>query len=50
MPRFCLAAFPAFMALASLSTTRARRHAVIATSAVFLGLAVFEWSVQQWVS
>jgi hypothetical protein len=50
MPRFCLVAFPAFSALASLSTTPARRRAVVATSAVFLGIAVFEWSAQQWVS
>jgi hypothetical protein len=49
-PRFCVVVFPAFMALASLSTTVARRRIVIATSAIFLGLAVFQWSVQQWVS
>jgi hypothetical protein len=49
-PRFCVVIFPAFMALASLSTTAVRQRIVIATSAVLLGIAVFEWSVQQWVS
>lgn len=50
MPRFCVVVFPAFLALASLTTSTARQRIVIATSALFLGLAVFEWSVQQWVS
>jgi hypothetical protein len=49
-PRFCVVIFPAFMALASLSTTAVRQRLVIATSALFLGIAVFQWSVQQWVS
>jgi 4-amino-4-deoxy-L-arabinose transferase-like glycosyltransferase len=50
MPRFCVVAFPAFLALASLTNSAAQRRFVVATSALFLGLAVFEWSTQQWVS
>jgi dolichyl-phosphate-mannose-protein mannosyltransferase len=50
MPRFCLVVFPAFMALASLTRSAVRQRAVVAVSAIFLGVAVFEWSVQQWVS
>lgn len=50
MPRFCIVIFPAFIALASLTTSATRQRIVVATSGLFLGLAVFEWSVQQWVS
>jgi hypothetical protein len=50
MPRFCIVVFPAFLALATLTTTPARHRLVVAVSATLLGLATFQWSVQQWVS
>ncbi|HEY8315373.1 MAG TPA: glycosyltransferase family 39 protein [Gaiellaceae bacterium] len=50
MPRFCLPLFPAFLALAAIGTTARRDRAIVAASALFLGVAVVEWSVGQWVS
>lgn len=50
MPRFCLTLFPAFLALASLATTATRDRIVIATSTALLGVAVFFWTIERWVS
>ena len=50
MPRFCLPLFPAFLALAGLATTERRDRAILTASTVFLGVAVVEWTVGQWVS
>ncbi|HEV8686783.1 MAG TPA: mannosyltransferase family protein [Gaiellaceae bacterium] len=50
LPRFGLVVFPFFLALASLGRTP-RAHAVIlGTSALFLGVAVTQWALWQWVS
>lgn len=50
MPRFCLPLFPAFLALAAIAHTPRRDRAILVCSSVFLGIAVVEWSVGQWVS
>jgi hypothetical protein len=50
LPRFGLVVFPFFLALAWLGRTP-RAHAVIlGTSALFLGVAVTQWALWQWVS
>ena len=50
MPRFCLPLFPAFLALAAIANTERRNRAILVVSSLFLGVAVVEWSVGQWVS
>jgi hypothetical protein len=51
LPRFGLVIFPLFLALASLTTGRPRVHnAVVACSALFLGIAVVQWALWQWVA
>jgi 4-amino-4-deoxy-L-arabinose transferase-like glycosyltransferase len=50
MPRFCLPLFPAFLALAAIANTERRDRAILVVSSLFLGVAVVEWSVGQWVS
>jgi hypothetical protein len=51
LPRFGLVIFPFFLALAALTTDRPRAHtAVVACSAVFLGIAVAQWALWQWVA
>jgi hypothetical protein len=51
LPRFGLVIFPFFLALASLTTGRPRLHALVATtSALFLGIAIVQWSLWQWVA
>jgi hypothetical protein len=51
LPRFGLVIFPIFLALAALTTGRPRVHnAVVACSALFLGIAVVQWAVWQWVA
>ena len=50
MPRFCLPLFPAFLAVAAMASTARRERAVLIVSSLFLGVAVVEWSVGQWVS
>ena len=51
LPRFGLVIFPFFLALAALTTDRPRAHtAVVAGSAVFLGVAVAQWALWQWVA
>lgn len=50
LPRFGLAIFPFFLALA-LVGARPRAHAaIVAVSAAFLGIAVVQWALWQWVS
>ena len=51
LPRFGLVIFPLFLALASLTATRPRLHnAVVACGALFLGIAVVQWALWQWVA
>ena len=51
LPRFGLVVFPFFLALAALTAGRPRAHtAVVACSAVFLGIAVTQWALWQWVA
>ena len=51
IPRFGLVIFPLFLALAAVSAGRPRLHtAIVACSALLLGVAVVQWSLWQWVS
>jgi hypothetical protein len=51
LPRFGLVIFPFFLALAALTAARPRLHmAVAACSALFLGVAVVQWALWQWVA
>jgi hypothetical protein len=51
LPRFGLVIFPLFLALSALTTARPRLHnAVVACSALFLGVAVVQWALWQWVA
>jgi 4-amino-4-deoxy-L-arabinose transferase-like glycosyltransferase len=50
MPRFCLVLFPAFLALASMATTRRRDGTVLVLSSFFLAVATVQWSLGSWVS
>ena len=51
LPRFGLVIFPLFLALAALTAGRPRLHvAVVACSALFLGVAVVQWALWQWVA
>jgi hypothetical protein len=51
LPRFGLVLFPLFLALAALGGGRPRLHsAVVAVSAIFLGVAVVQWVTWQWVA
>ena len=51
LPRFGLVIFPLFLALAAVTSTRPRlRAAVVACSALFLGIAVVQWALWQWVA
>jgi hypothetical protein len=50
MPRFCLTLFPAFLALASLATTRARDQAILVLSSTMLAVATVAWATGYWVS
>jgi hypothetical protein len=51
LPRFGLVIFPFFLALAAVTATRPRLHtAAIACSALFLGIAVVQWALWQWVA
>jgi mannosyltransferase PIG-V len=50
IPRFGLTVFPFFLALAALGS-RPRVHvAILSVSATFLGVAIVQWSLWQWVS
>jgi mannosyltransferase PIG-V len=51
LPRFGLVVFPLFLALAAIAAGRPRLHtAIVACSSVFLGIAVVQWALWQWVS
>jgi len=51
IPRFGLVIFPLFLALAALTAGRKRAHtAVVACSALLLGVAVVQWALWQWVA
>jgi hypothetical protein len=51
LPRFGLVIFPLFLALAAITAGRPRLHtAVVACSAVLLGVAVVQWALWQWVA
>jgi mannosyltransferase PIG-V len=50
MPRFGLAVFPIFLALAVVGGRPRVHTAILATSAIFLGVAVSEWALWQWVA
>lgn len=51
LPRFGLVIFPLFLALAALTATRPRLHtAVVACGGLFLGIAVVQWALWQWVA
>jgi hypothetical protein len=51
LPRFGLVVFPFFLALATLTNGRPRLHtAVVACSAMLLGIAVTQWALWQWVA
>jgi hypothetical protein len=51
LPRFGLVVFPLFLALAAVTAARPRLHTVvIACSALFLGIAVVQWALWQWVA
>jgi Mannosyltransferase (PIG-V) len=51
LPRFGLVIFPFFLALAALAAGRPRVHtAIVALSSLFLGVAVVQWALWQWVA
>ena len=50
MPRFGLVIFPVFLALAALGGRPRLHTAIVAVSALFLGVAVVQWALWQWVS
>jgi hypothetical protein len=51
LPRFGLVIFPLFLALAALTSDRPRAHnAIVACSGIFLGVAVVQWTLWQWVA
>jgi predicted membrane-bound dolichyl-phosphate-mannose-protein mannosyltransferase len=51
LPRFGLVVFPLFLALATLTASRPRLHtAVVTCSGLFLGIAVVQWALWQWVA
>ena len=51
LPRFGLVIFPLFLALAAVTAGRPRAHtAIVACSSLFLGVAVVQWALWQWVA
>jgi Mannosyltransferase (PIG-V) len=50
LPRFGLVVFPFFLALALVGAEPRRHAAIVGASAVFLGVAVTQWALWQWVS
>jgi hypothetical protein len=50
LPRFGVVVFPFFLALAWLGRTPRAHAAILGTSALFLGVAVTQWALWQWVS
>ena len=50
LPRFGLVVFPFFLALAVLGARPRVHTAIVACSALFLGIAVTQWALWQWVA
>jgi hypothetical protein len=50
LPRFGLVVFPFFLALATLGKSPRAHGAIVAVSALLLGVAVVQWVTFQWVS
>ena len=50
LPRFGLAVFPFFLALAAIGGRPRLHPAIISTSALFLGVTVTQWALWQWVA
>lgn len=50
MPRFGLAIFPLFLALATLGAHPRAHAAIVGASAMLLGLATAQWALWQWVA
>jgi len=50
LPRFGLVVFPFFLALAVLGGRPRTHTAIVACSALFLGVAVVQWALWQWVA
>jgi hypothetical protein len=50
LPRLGLTMFPIFMALAVVARREHARIAIVAVSAVLLGISIAEWATWQWVS
>ena len=50
MPRFTLAIFPIFLALAALGARPRLHTAIVSLSAALLGVAVTQWALWQWVA
>ena len=50
LPRFGLVIFPLFLALASIGRNARAHTAIVAISALFLGVAVSQWALWQWVA
>ncbi len=50
LPRFGLAVFPFFLALAALGERQRAHDAIVAVSALLLGVAIVQWVLYQWVA
>lgn len=50
LPRFGLVIFPLFLALAALGGRPRVHTAIVACSSLFLGVAIVQWALWQWVS
>jgi hypothetical protein len=50
LPRFGLVIFPLFLALATIGRNPRAHTAIVAVSALFLGVAVSQWALWQWVA
>jgi hypothetical protein len=50
LPRFGLVVFPFFLALAALGGRPRIHTAIVTVSSIFLGVAIVQWSLWQWVA
>jgi 4-amino-4-deoxy-L-arabinose transferase-like glycosyltransferase len=50
LPRFVLPVFPFFLALATLGRNPRAHATILSVSAIFLGVAVVQWALWQWVA
>jgi hypothetical protein len=50
LPRFLLAVFPYFLALAVVGARPRAHAAIVGVSAIFLGVAIVQWVTYQWVA